>query len=105
MRRIGHFCNPGFTASYCFARDERLLRGEHRAVAGARMVGMTMRDHSLVHGPCGVDIETADFAVHAGGRGQVGRIGWRYGVIGAMTDEWVATAVIRWSCCHLLVRS
>src|SRR5262249_16372803 len=49
---------------------ERLLRGEHRAVAGARMIGMTMRDHSLVHGPCGVDMETADFAVHAGRRGQ-----------------------------------
>jgi hypothetical protein len=49
---------------------ERLLRGEHRAVASARVVGMTMRDHSLVHGPCGVDMETTDFAVHAGGRRQ-----------------------------------
>ena len=49
---------------------ERLLRGKHRAVAGARVVGMTMRDHSLVHGPCRVDMESADFAVYASGRRQ-----------------------------------
>src|SRR5262249_59039064 len=46
---------------------ERLLGGEHRAMAGTRVVGMTMRDHSPVHRLRGVNMETADFAVHAGG--------------------------------------
>jgi hypothetical protein len=39
-------------------------------MASARMVGVTMRDHSLVHRLRGIDMETADFAVHAGGRRQ-----------------------------------
>src|SRR5262245_42808155 len=49
---------------------ERFLGGEHRAMASARMVGVAMCDHSLVHRLRGIDMETADFAVHAGGRRQ-----------------------------------
>jgi len=74
---------------------ERLLRGEYRAMASARVVGMTMRDHGLVHGPCGVDMETADFAVHAGRRRQENIFGahgleiwckWR-------NDRWTAAVI------------
>ena len=36
---------------------QRLLRRQHRAMAGARMVGMAMRDHGLVHRPGRVDVE------------------------------------------------
>ena len=49
---------------------ERLLRGEHRAMAGARMVGMAMRDHGLLDRPGRVDVEAAGLAAHAGGRRQ-----------------------------------
>ena len=39
------------------------------AVTGARMVGVTVRDHGLVDRLRRVDIETAQLAEHADGRG------------------------------------
>jgi hypothetical protein len=52
-------------------------------------------------------METADFAVHAGGRGQENIFGahWLEIWCNWRNDRWTAAAVIRWSCCHLLVRS
>ena len=47
---------------------ERFLRGEHRAVAGPRMVGVPMRDQRLLDGARRVDVETAALAAHAGRR-------------------------------------
>jgi hypothetical protein len=38
-------------------------------MAGARMIGMPVRDHSLVHRPYRIDVESADLAAHAGGCG------------------------------------
>ena len=38
---------------------ERLLRRQHRAVAGARVVGVAVRDHGLVHRPGRIDVEPA----------------------------------------------
>jgi len=67
---------------------ERLLRGEYRAMASARVVGMTMRDHGLVHGPCGVGWEPPILQYTPAGVGKrisSGRMGLRYGVNGAMT--------------------
>ncbi len=44
---------------------ERLLRGEHRAMAGTGVVGMTMGDHGLVHRTGGIDMKAAELAAHA----------------------------------------
>ena len=45
---------------------ERLLRRQHRAVAGTRVVGMAVGDHGLVHRTGRIDKKTAAFAAHAG---------------------------------------
>ena len=47
---------------------ERLLRRQHGAVAGARVVGMAMGDQRLLHRPGRVDVEAAGLAAHAGRR-------------------------------------
>ena len=47
---------------------ERLLRRQHRAMTGARMVGMAVRDQRLFDRPGRVDVEVAELAAHAGGR-------------------------------------
>ena len=49
---------------------ERLLRGQHRAVAGSGMVGMAMGDHSALDGPHRVDVEAAGLAAQAGSNWQ-----------------------------------
>ena len=48
---------------------ERLLRGQHRAVAGAGMVGMAVGDHGPLDRPHRIDMETARLAAQAGGSG------------------------------------
>ena len=45
---------------------QRLLGGEHRAMAGARMVRMAVGDQRFLHRPHGVDVEAADRAAQAG---------------------------------------
>ena len=45
---------------------ERLLRGQHAAVAGAGMVGMPMGDHGLVDRPGRIDMKAAGLAAEAG---------------------------------------
>ena len=47
---------------------ERLLRGQHRAVAGAGMVGMGMRDQRPLDNPRRVDMKAARLAAQAGRR-------------------------------------
>src|SRR4051812_23989641 len=47
---------------------ERLLRGQHRAVARPRVVGVAVGDHGLVDRTRRIDMETADLAAHAGRR-------------------------------------
>ncbi len=47
---------------------ERLLRRQHRAVAGAGMVGMGMRDQRPLDRPRRVDMEAAALAADAGRR-------------------------------------
>ena len=47
---------------------ERLLRRQHRAVTGARVVGMTVRDEGLVDRSRRIDMEAAELAAHAGRR-------------------------------------
>jgi hypothetical protein len=47
--------------SYSVPRAE----AKHRAVAGARMVGMAVRDDGLVDRPRGIDEEAAGLATHA----------------------------------------
>ena len=42
---------------------QRLRRRHHRAMAGARVIGMAVRNHRTVHRPHGVDIEVAGGAV------------------------------------------
>ena len=49
---------------------ERFLRRQHRAMAGARMVGMAMRDQGLVDRPGRVDMKAAGLAADAGRRRQ-----------------------------------
>src|SRR4051812_41242202 len=46
---------------------ERFLRRQHRAVTGARMVGMPMRDDGPRDGADRIDMEAAGFAAKAGG--------------------------------------
>src|ERR1700752_2869179 len=48
---------------------ERLLRRQHRAMAGARMVGMAMGDHGPLDRAYRIDVEIAGFAVETGGNG------------------------------------
>ena len=47
---------------------ERLRRRQHRAMAGARMVGMGMRDQRALDRPRRVDMKAAGLAAHAGRR-------------------------------------
>src|SRR4029450_2673057 len=54
---------------------ERLLGGKHRAVAGARVVGMAVCDERFVHRARGVDIKAADLAAEAGGGPQENIVG------------------------------
>ena len=46
---------------------EGFLRGQHRAVAGARVIGMAMSDQRPLHRPHRVDIKAAGLAAQAGG--------------------------------------
>src|SRR5258708_31632666 len=48
---------------------ERFLGGQHRAMAGAGVVGMTMGDHGPLDRPHRVDMEAAGLAAKAGGDG------------------------------------
>ncbi len=48
---------------------ERFLGGQHRAMAGAGVVGMAMGDHGPLDRPHRVDMETAGLAAKAGGDG------------------------------------
>ena len=48
---------------------ERLLGAQHRAMAGAGVVGMAVRDYGALDGPDRVDMETARLAAQAGGDG------------------------------------
>ena len=47
---------------------ERLLCGQHRAMPGARMIGMGMRDQRALDRTGGVDMEAAELAAHTGRR-------------------------------------
>ena len=47
---------------------ERFLRRQHRAMAGAGMVGMGMRDQRPLDRPRRIDMEGAELAAHAGRR-------------------------------------
>ena len=47
---------------------ERFLRRQHRAMAGARMVGMGVRDQRPLDRPGRVDMKGAELAAHAGRR-------------------------------------
>ena len=49
---------------------ERFLRRQHRAVPGARVVGMAVGDDGLVHRLGRVDMKAAALAAHAGRRRQ-----------------------------------
>ena len=49
---------------------ERLLRGEHRAVARPGVVGMAMGDQGALHGANRVDMEAARLATKTGGSWQ-----------------------------------
>jgi len=55
---------------------EGFLRGQDAPVAGARMVGMAVRDHRLVDRARRVDMEAAGLAIKSGG-------GWRKKLLGA----------------------
>ncbi len=44
---------------------QRFLRRQHRAMAGAGMVGMAVGNHGPLHGTDGVDMEAAGFAAKA----------------------------------------
>src|SRR5690242_20173200 len=48
---------------------ERLLRRQHRAMAGARMVGVAVRNHGALDRAHRIDVEVARFAAEAGGDG------------------------------------
>ncbi len=45
---------------------ECLLRCQHRAMAGACMVGMAVRDQRPLDRPCRIDMEAAELAAYAG---------------------------------------
>ena len=47
---------------------ESFLRGKHRAMAGTRMIGMTVGNHGPVHRTGGIDMKAAALAAHAGRR-------------------------------------
>src|SRR5262249_20538458 len=47
---------------------ERLLGAENGAVAGARVIGMGVGDHSFVHRTWWLDMEAANLAATPGGR-------------------------------------
>ena len=49
---------------------ERLLGGEHRAMAGPGMVGMAMGNHGALDRPYRIDMEPARLAAQAGGLGR-----------------------------------
>ena len=46
---------------------ERLLRGQHRAMAGPGVVGMAVGNHGALHRPYRIDMEAAGLAAQAGG--------------------------------------
>ena len=46
---------------------ERLLRRQHRAMAGAGVVGMAVGDHGPLDRPHRIDVEAAGLAAQAGG--------------------------------------
>lgn len=48
---------------------QRLARGQHRAMASAGVIGMTMGDERPRHGPHGIDIKITRRAIKALGRG------------------------------------
>src|SRR5262249_7472325 len=47
---------------------ERLLGAKNSAVAGARVIGMAVCDHSFVHRTRRIDMEAANLAANTGGR-------------------------------------
>jgi hypothetical protein len=51
-------------------RIERLLGAENGAVAGTRVIGMAVCNHSFVHRARRIDMEAANLAVNTGGRSQ-----------------------------------
>ena len=59
---------------------ERLRRRQHRAMAGARMVGMGVRDQRPLDRPGRVDMKSADLAAHAGRR-------WHQDVFGSHRES------------------
>ncbi len=68
---FGHLRRLGEVLAVAHGHDaERLGGGEHRAVPGAGMVGMAVRDQRAGHGPDGIDVDARDRAIEAGRRGQ-----------------------------------
>src|SRR5262249_25240000 len=61
---------PGETLAIAQVHDvERLLRRQHRTMAAARMVGMSMGDDGPCHRSDGIDVEAARLAPESGGGG------------------------------------
>ena len=46
---------------------EGFLRRQHRAVTGAGVIGMAVRNHGALDGPYGIDMKAAGLAAQAGG--------------------------------------
>ncbi len=64
---------------------ERLLGGQHRAMAGPGVVGMPVGDHGTLDGAHRVDMETARLAAQAGGSWQQDVLRTHLGYIGGPT--------------------
>jgi hypothetical protein len=63
---------------------ERFLRSQHRAMAGARVIGMAMGDHGALDGPDRIDMEAAGLAAKAGGNGHQDVLRTHLGYIGGV---------------------
>ena len=64
---------------------ERFLRRQHRAMAGAGMVGMAVRDHGALDGADRIDMEAARLAAQAGGDRHQDVLRSHFGHIGSGT--------------------
>ena len=61
------FCRAGEILAIARGHDrEGLRRRHHRAVAGARVVGMAVGDHRARHRPHRIDVEIARRAIEPG---------------------------------------
>ncbi len=73
---------------------ERLLRGQHRAMAGPGVVGMAVGDHGALDRPHRIDVKAARLAAQAGGDGHQDVLRTHLGYIGCVRRSFESRAPV-----------